>query len=155
MSLLRSFRAAVPQGPKIPGLLVSRPSEFCSPPPALASAPASASASAPASAPAAAPAAEPREGGLPLESILSIFVAEAYFDDSGLHPPCPGPSPHVSKILTIYCLKTRTFRCLLPSSHVYLLKGTLRRRGQFDEYPPGKTFDAQLDQCSARRQHEI
>ena len=26
MSLLRSFRAAVPQGPKIPGLLVSRPS---------------------------------------------------------------------------------------------------------------------------------
>jgi len=94
---------------------------------------------------------KPGSPALPLESILSIFVAEAYFDDSELPAPCPGPSPHVSKILTIYCLKTRTFRCLLPSSHVYLLKGTLRRRGQLDEYPPGKTFDAQLDQCSACR----
>ena len=91
---------------------------------------------------------------LPLESILSIFVAEAYFDDSGLPAPCPGPSPHVSKMSTIYCLKTRTFRCLLPS-HVYLLKGTLHRRVQLDEYPPGKTFDAQVDQCSASRQHAI
>ena len=92
---------------------------------------------------------------LPHESTLSISVAEAYFDDSGLPAPCPGPSPHVSKMSTIYFLKTRTFRCLLPSSHVYLLKGTLHRRVQLDEYPPGKTFDAQVDQCSASMQHAI
>jgi len=42
------------------------------------------------------------------------FCRWGYFDDCGLPAPCPGPSPHVSKISMIYCLKTRTFRCLLP-----------------------------------------